>query len=173
LARKEPRLMRYYTKLLRAMAHTKPIHTTIDVYQQLQQMYAIPLIVWTNTDLDLFVMKYKDCNYRRASKQLQTLMLDGYFCVGQPTDKELVPQCTDVKKPHPDFYTKAVAYSKQVVGDTDGSWLYLYIDDKAQHVNAARAYAAQTSAPIIAIQYTTWQQLSADLEYLLTVFVSA
>jgi hypothetical protein len=167
LAQKEPRLMRYYQKLLRAIARAKPIDSTIAIYHDLQKKYDIPIVVWTNTDLDLFIMKYTCCNYMRVCNQCAPLILDGYFGVGQHTVEVSTQQYCTTKKPDEAFYIQALAYTKQIVGDTEGDWIYLYIDDKASNVHAAHAYAQKTDAPIIAIHYTNPQQLEQEIKGLI------
>ncbi|HEV2917154.1 MAG TPA: hypothetical protein VGW78_05435 [Candidatus Babeliales bacterium] len=93
------------------------------------------------------------------------LILHGYFGVGQHSSDIPVCQYTLSKKPHKHFYASGLAYAKQVVGDTDNTWAYIYIDDKASHIHTVRAYARELNMPIIAIHYLNSQQLQEDMRF--------
>ena len=173
LAQKEPRLAPYYQKLMRVMGHVNPIDTTIDVYQELQDAYDLPIVIWTNTDVDLFIIKYKNCNYRRVCTHKPPLLLDGYFCVGAGADTDSATHYCLVKKPAEEFYEHALVYTRELMHDTDNDWIYLYIDDRARNIAAARSYAQKQKVPLIAVHYTGPQQLKKDLDWLFSMIQSS
>lgn len=132
-----------------------PIKSTITLYKQL----GIPVVVWTNNHRDSYESKIKKIN----------LTPRGSFVVKKNCKVSMLyAPYSKWGKPHPLYYTKAYDYTKHLLKLSDND-VVVFVDDKAENVNAARNVAKKYSLPIIAIQYTTPAQLRSDFNWLMRV----
>jgi hypothetical protein len=172
LAQKIPAFNTHYDQIMEALGYARPIKATVTLFQKLQYRYDMPIIIWTNNDKEILDIKLRDFNKRLLNKKFckdgpMSLMFQGAFYGGQQA-VGVPEECHSVAgKPHAEYYEKALAYTKKIVGDTDGSWIYLFVDDRAVNINAARDYAAKSGAPIVAIQRINDKQLQKEVAFLL------
>ena len=166
LAEKIPAFKKHYKQIITALGYAKPINPMIDLFQALQTRYDLPIIVWTNNDKEVFVIKYDNLNTALNAQVLSPLMLKGAFYGGQQMEGVAQEEYCVTGKPTHHYYEKALAYTANLIGDTDGSWIYVFVDDKAKNVNAAREYAKKTGAPLIAVQRIDDAQCKNEMEWL-------
>jgi hypothetical protein len=152
LAEKIPAFKKHYTKIITALGYAKPIKPMIKLFQDLEKRYELPIVPWTNNDQEVWLIKHDNLNTALHAEGLSPLMVQGAFYGGQQAEGVAQEQYCVSGKPHQHYYEKALAYTQGVVGDTDGSRIYIFIDDKKPNVEAARKHAEKTGAPLIAVQ---------------------
>lgn len=165
LAEKIPALKTHYPKIITALGYAKPIKPMIELFQTLQTRYDLPIIVWTNNDKEVFAIKHENLNTALHAEGLSPFMLKGAFYGGQQMEGVAQEQYCVGGKPRHHYYKKALAYTANIIG-ADGSWIYVFVDDKAKNVNAARNYAKKTGAPLIAVQRRDDTQCKNEMEWL-------
>jgi hypothetical protein len=159
-----------HTNIMEALACAKPIYGNIALFQRLHQG-DIPIIVWTNNDKEIFDLKLKNLNKRLLHAGCPEFELQGSFYAGKyQCDGTPENQYSPAGKPELAYYEKALLYTKHTVGDIDNSWIYIFIDDKAENVNAARVYAEKTGLPLIAIQCNNHKKFRRDIAWIFGYF---
>jgi hypothetical protein len=152
LAEKVPAVKKHYKKIITALGYAKPIKPMIKLFQDLEKRYDLPIVPWTNNCEEVWVIKHDNLNTALVAEDLSPLMVQGAFYGGPQAEGVAQEQYCIKGKPHHEYYEKALAYTKRVVRDTDGSRIYIFVDDKAKNVKAARKYAKKTGARLIALQ---------------------
>lgn len=152
----DPSLAEIRQPLVEVLASVKPIKSTIALYQEL----GLPVVVWTNNDHESYNAKLANLNQQI---QPQFSPVAG-FAVEQDEAKSSEASSL-TGKPTADYYTKAYEYTKNKLnlGDKD---TVVFVDDMAENIDAARQVAKEQNLPIVAIQYTTPEQLKNDFALL-------
>jgi len=135
----------------------KPIKSTITLYNSLN----LPIVVWTNNSFNSYKSKLKTIHKKCPIYPKAVFTAENGINKNRPANAYSTKE-----KPDEAYYLKAYAYTRKVLNlkKTD---VVLFIDDKPENINAARAVAQRYKLPIMAIQYTNHRQLHHDINLLI------
>lgn len=133
-----------------------PIASTVYLYQETK----LPVAIWTNNDYESYKAKLDNLNGQLQSN----LNPVAAFVAGDNPDSP--EEAFSIEgKPSENYYAKAYAYTKKQLnlGDND---VIVFVDDQAENIDGARETAKKFNLPIVAVQYTTPEQLKYDFDLL-------
>lgn len=158
----DPQLAIIKQPLMDAVNAVNPIYSTCAFYAQL----GLPLVIWTNNDYESYKAKLDNLNkyFKPEFKGIPLKPLAVFVAGANPDLPE--DQKSLKGKPDKEYYTKAYAYTKKALGLSDTAQV-IFVDDMADNVHGAREFAKESNLPLIAVQYTTPEQLVYDFNLLL------
>lgn len=156
-----PSIIDIKQQLVDAFTAVKPIRSTISLYQEL----AIPVVVWTNNNFISYQLKLKSLNHKLNFTRSMPFEPVAVFVAGK--NSNVSDEIYDIQgKPYESYFLKAYYYTKKQLNLNDND-IVAFIDDLAENIDAAREVAKKHNLPLIAIQYTTPEQLEYDFGLLM------